>query len=136
MSSIGCWRPAGAPVSSDEDPTADSDRDSEGRQGQGQRQGTKARSEIRNGRSCLRRDRRSLSLSGVLWASPMEIRLNGKAREVGDGITVRRLLDELGLHPQRVAVQRNLDIVKRDRYEDSILQPGDTVEILTIMAGG
>jgi thiamine biosynthesis protein ThiS len=35
-----------------------------------------------------------------------------------------------------VAVQRNLDIVKRDRYEDIILQPGDTVEILTIMAGG
>ena len=66
----------------------------------------------------------------------VEIRLNGKAREVGDGITVRRLLDELGLHPQRVAVQRNLDIVKRDRYEDIILQPGDTVEILTIMAGG
>jgi thiamine biosynthesis protein ThiS len=45
-------------------------------------------------------------------------------------------LDELGLHPLRVAVQRNQDIVKRERYEEVVLQPGDTVEILTIMAGG
>ena len=66
----------------------------------------------------------------------MEIRLNGKVRDVADGITVRRLLDQLGLQPLRVAVQRNLDIIKRDRYEEVVLQPGDTIEILTFMAGG
>ena len=66
----------------------------------------------------------------------MEIRLNGKTREVTEGISIRRLLEELGLHPMRVAVQRNEDIIKRDRYEAVILQPGDTVEVLTIMAGG
>ncbi|OGB88307.1 MAG: thiamine biosynthesis protein ThiS [candidate division NC10 bacterium RIFCSPLOWO2_02_FULL_66_22] len=66
----------------------------------------------------------------------MQIRLNGKVREVAEGITVRRLLDELGLHPMRVAVQRNLDIIKRERYEEVVLQPGDTVEVLTFMAGG
>ncbi len=66
----------------------------------------------------------------------MEIRLNGKVREVAEGITVRRLLDELGLHPMRVAVQQNQDIIKRDRYNEVVLQPGDAVEILTIMAGG
>jgi thiamine biosynthesis protein ThiS len=66
----------------------------------------------------------------------MEIRLNGKRREVREGITVRGLLEELGLHPLRVAVQRNLDIIQRDRFDHVVLQPGDTVEILTIMAGG
>ncbi len=66
----------------------------------------------------------------------MQIRLNGKVREVAEGITVRRLLDELGLHPMRVAVQRNLDIIKRERYEEVVLQPGDTVEVLTFIAGG
>lgn len=68
--------------------------------------------------------------------SHVEIRLNGKVRDVADGITVRRLLDQLGLEPLRVAVQRNLDIIKRDRYEEVVLQPGDTIEILTFMAGG
>jgi thiamine biosynthesis protein ThiS len=66
----------------------------------------------------------------------MEIRLNGKAREVAEGVSVRQLLDELGLHPMRVAVQRNEEIIKRDRYGEVVLQPGDAVEILTIMAGG
>ena len=66
----------------------------------------------------------------------MQIRLNGKTREVTDGISIRRLLDELKLDPRRVAVQRNEDIIKRDQYETVVLQPGDTVEVLTIMAGG
>lgn len=66
----------------------------------------------------------------------MQIRLNGKMREVKSDITIRHLLDELGLHPMRVAVQRNDDIIKRDRYDEVVLQPGDAVEILTMMAGG
>ncbi len=66
----------------------------------------------------------------------MEIHLNGKVREVQDATTIRRLLDELKLDPLRVAVQVNLDIVKRDRFEDVRLHPGDKVEVLTFMAGG
>jgi thiamine biosynthesis protein ThiS len=66
----------------------------------------------------------------------MEIRLNGKLREVEQHITIHQLLDSLKLHPLRVAVQVNEDIIKRDRYEEVILKSGDTVEVLTIMAGG
>ena len=66
----------------------------------------------------------------------MQIRLNGKPREVEQDITIRALLDSLKLHPLRVAVQVNETIIKRDRYGEVILKPGDTVEILTIMAGG
>lgn len=66
----------------------------------------------------------------------MEIRLNGKMRVVEQDTTIRQLLDSLKLHPLRVAVQVNEDIIKRDRYEEVILKSGDTVEVLTIMAGG
>jgi sulfur carrier protein len=66
----------------------------------------------------------------------MEIRLNGKARDVADGITVSQLLDELKLQALRVAVQVNMDIVKRERYGEVVLQSGDTVEVLTFMSGG
>ena len=66
----------------------------------------------------------------------MEIRLNGKAREVAAGITVSQLLDELKLQALRVAVQVNTDIIKRERYGEVTLQSGDTVEILTFMSGG
>lgn len=66
----------------------------------------------------------------------MQIILNGKPREVQDATTVKKLLEDLGLHPMRVAVQVNLDIVKRDRYESVVLNPGDTIEVLTFAAGG
>jgi sulfur carrier protein len=66
----------------------------------------------------------------------MEIQLNGRVREVQDSTTIRRLLDDLKLDPLRVAVQVNLNIIKRDRYEEVVLHPGDTVEVLTFMAGG
>jgi sulfur carrier protein len=66
----------------------------------------------------------------------MTIHLNGKAREVAEGVTVSRLLEELKLQPLRVAVQVNQDILKRERYGEVALQPGDTVEILTFMSGG
>ena len=66
----------------------------------------------------------------------MQIQLNGRPREVVDGITVGRLLEELKIHPLRVAVQVNLDILKRDRFEAATLRAGDQVEVLTIMAGG
>ncbi len=66
----------------------------------------------------------------------MQITLNGKPREVADATTVKGLLDQLGLHAMRVAVQVNLDIVKREQYEAAVLNPGDKVEVLTFMAGG
>jgi sulfur carrier protein len=67
----------------------------------------------------------------------MTITLNGKSREVPDGITVRQLVEEvLKLQPARVAVQVNMDIIKRDRYGEVTVKPGDVIEVLTFMAGG
>jgi len=66
----------------------------------------------------------------------MQITLNGKAREVAEGVSIQRLLDELGLLALRVAVQVNEDIVKRERYPETVLKAGDMVEILTFMSGG
>ncbi len=66
----------------------------------------------------------------------MEIMLNGKPRDVTDGITVQQLLEQLALQPARVAVQVNLDIIKRERYGEVTVKPGDVIEVLTFMAGG
>lgn len=66
----------------------------------------------------------------------MQIRLNGKPREVAEGITLLQLLEALELSPQRVAVMVNEVVVKRERHAEVALAADDTVEILTIMAGG
>ena len=51
--------------------------------------------------------------------------------------TMQKALEASGAELVTVAVRReNLDIIKRERYEEVVLQPGDTVEVLTFMAGG
>ncbi len=66
----------------------------------------------------------------------MQITLNGKPRDVADATTIAGLLAQLGLHAMRVAVQVNLDIIKREQYDATVLKPEDKVEVLTFMAGG
>jgi thiamine biosynthesis protein ThiS len=65
-----------------------------------------------------------------------EILLNGEPRRVPDGATVRDLLDELGKHPRTVAVERNGDILPRERYGATALAQGDRLEIVGFVQGG
>ena len=66
----------------------------------------------------------------------MELTVNGKRRTATDGATITALLAELHINPRRVAVQLNQRIIKRELYERTALQAGDTLEIITFMAGG
>ena len=66
----------------------------------------------------------------------MQIRLNGQARDVSEGISVARLLNDLRVRPERVAVLVNQGIIKKPSYGSTTLREGDAVEVLTVMAGG
>ncbi|MBM4243608.1 MAG: sulfur carrier protein ThiS [Deltaproteobacteria bacterium] len=66
----------------------------------------------------------------------MEIRLNGEPRDVGDGISITDLLNELGLGERRVAVERNRDIVPRTEYGTTRLAAGDELEVVQFVGGG
>ncbi len=66
----------------------------------------------------------------------VQLRVNGKTRAGRDGLTVTGLLADLQIHPQRVAVQVNGEILRRERFPEVVLKDGDTVEIITFMAGG
>lgn len=66
----------------------------------------------------------------------VELTVNGKTLEVTDGATITALLEQLQIDPLRVAVQLNQRIIKRELYDRTALQAGDTLEIITFMAGG
>lgn len=66
----------------------------------------------------------------------MLISVNGKSWQVEEGWSIAELLEKLQLHPLRVAVVLNQEIVKREYYETTLLKEADKVEIVTIMAGG
>ncbi len=66
----------------------------------------------------------------------MEIVVNGKPMEVQPGTTVAELLEQLKLQPRLVAVERNRELVPRTEHARCVLQPGDRVEIVTLVGGG
>jgi sulfur carrier protein len=66
----------------------------------------------------------------------VKLKINGDLREVPDGLTVRALLDSLGLVAERVAVEVNTQVIRRVRHAEHRLIDGDEVEIVTFVGGG
>ena len=66
----------------------------------------------------------------------MQLTVNGKPREVPDGITVGELVSHLGLDGGPVAVERNLEVVPRADHAGAVLREGDVVEIVHFVGGG
>ncbi|MCI4626844.1 MAG: sulfur carrier protein ThiS [Candidatus Magnetoovum sp. WYHC-5] len=66
----------------------------------------------------------------------MEIILNGEAYLVKRANTVSGLLDELGVKSELVAVEINMNIIKRADYINKKINGGDRVEIVNFVGGG
>jgi thiamine biosynthesis protein ThiS len=66
----------------------------------------------------------------------MIVTINGERREVPEGLTVAGLLEHLGMPESRVAIERNLDILPRARWQETRVQSNDTFEIVQFVGGG
>jgi thiamine biosynthesis protein ThiS len=66
----------------------------------------------------------------------MNVNVNGEPTPVTEGMTVAALLAQLCLAGDRVAVERNREIVSRTAWERTALQPGDVLEIVHFVGGG
>ena len=66
----------------------------------------------------------------------MTIRLNGERYDLAAPMSIAALLARLAIDPRRVAVEHNLVVIKRDRYETTTVGDGDEVEIVNFVGGG
>jgi len=66
----------------------------------------------------------------------VDVVVNGVARPLPPGTTVRELVAQLGLEGKRIAVERNGEIVPRSRYGATIVGAGDSIEIVGAVGGG
>jgi sulfur carrier protein len=64
------------------------------------------------------------------------ISVNGESRSAKAGASVSDLLRELGLESGRVAIERNLEILPRPQWPETLVQPGDRYEIVQFVGGG
>ncbi|HHT9118636.1 MAG TPA: sulfur carrier protein ThiS [Candidatus Hypogeohydataceae bacterium YC38] len=66
----------------------------------------------------------------------MRLIVNGQVGNYPAGITVRRLLEALGIEKKPVAVELNRGIVPRQELDQKLLKENDTLEIVTFVGGG
>jgi sulfur carrier protein len=66
----------------------------------------------------------------------MELLINGESRTVAEPMSILDLLAQHSLDAKMVVVEHNRVIVPRDCYDQVILEAGDEVEIVQMMAGG
>ncbi len=66
----------------------------------------------------------------------MIITLNGDPFEIATPLTVHELLARLDIDARRVAVERNLAVVKRDAFASTEVRDGDAIEIVNFVGGG
>jgi thiamine biosynthesis protein ThiS len=66
----------------------------------------------------------------------MLLHINGEQRDFPDDLTVAGLVAQLGIKPDRVAVELNLEIVPRTNWDATSLKDGDKLEVVHFVGGG
>jgi len=66
----------------------------------------------------------------------MNVTINGENREIPEGLTVATLLQHLEMPEERVAIERNLDILPRARWQQTHVEANDRYEIVHFVGGG
>lgn len=64
------------------------------------------------------------------------IHLNGSMQEVPEELTLAGLLDWMNLPKERVAVERNREIVPRSQWAETPIQADDRLEVVHFVGGG
>ncbi|AQR75442.1 sulfur carrier protein ThiS [Sphingomonas sp. LM7] len=66
----------------------------------------------------------------------VSIVVNGEHKRVTAGLTIIQLAEQLGLVPEKIAVERNLEVVPRSTLGEVIVHDGDELEIVHFVGGG
>lgn len=66
----------------------------------------------------------------------IKITLNGAEIAVEAGLSLGQLVDKRGLERRMIAIEYNGEIIPRLDYDDTMVQDGDTLEVVHMVGGG
>ena len=66
----------------------------------------------------------------------MKITVNGEEQQIEDRLSLLGLLTLFDLPREKIAVERNMEIVPKSAYETVMLDDGDRLEIVHFIGGG
>lgn len=66
----------------------------------------------------------------------MKIVLNGEEKEVPEGVNLRKMLEHFSLPTQRVAIELNREVVRRQQWDSIVVTDDDKIEVIHFVGGG
>jgi len=66
----------------------------------------------------------------------IKVKVNGEERQIEQGSTLQKLIEELGVAEKVMAAAVNMEIVKKEHWPEHKLQERDRVELLHFVGGG
>ena len=66
----------------------------------------------------------------------MQIIINGQTKEISQNTTLLELIKELNLEGKVMAAAINMEIVKKDKWDKTVLKEDDKIELLDFVGGG
>jgi thiamine biosynthesis protein ThiS len=66
----------------------------------------------------------------------MKVKINGNLKEIDSVRTLAELLDALGVPAKSVLIEQNGNVVARPDFQAAVVNDGDTIEIVQMVAGG
>ncbi|MDB9538926.1 sulfur carrier protein ThiS [Anabaenopsis tanganyikae CS-531] len=69
-------------------------------------------------------------------SNQITLQVNGETRSCSSQTLLPDLLQQFGFNPRLVAVEYNGEILHRQFWPETQMQPGDRLEIVTIVGGG
>ena len=73
---------------------------------------------------------------GIEGPGEVAVTVNGERRLAPAGVSLARLVEQLGFAGRPVAVEVDGDVVPRGRFADHRLAGGERIEIVTFVGGG
>lgn len=64
------------------------------------------------------------------------VRINGKDENIAEGTGLVQYLKDAGYNRERIAVEINGDIIPKKNYDETVLNDGDKIEIVSFVGGG
>ena len=75
-------------------------------------------------------------LPEISRASLLKLRINGENREVVESLSLKELVKQLDLTPERIAIELNQNVVRRADWPSTVLRENDQIEIVHFVGGG
>jgi len=66
----------------------------------------------------------------------MKVTINGETKELESEVTLSRLLELFSLPSQRVAVELNREVIRRQAWDSTVVRDDDRIEIVHFVGGG